>query len=205
MKPIAVTLFALSISLSAYAQRVAHRSYVTYYNAALGGPDSVVWDLTPAMLSCGQVARHDRFARDPQLPGSTDGNDYVRSGFQRGHLFNFEEASCDATDQVECFYMSNMLPQYGSFNTGDWKKVEIQEQQWAKTTKLHILAGGIGTLGTLRSGVNVPRYFWKAIYMSGQWYRWIMPNAKTSKGHDLFYWKKGLEEFNRKTGLSLRN
>ncbi|MBB5397177.1 DNA/RNA non-specific endonuclease [Mucilaginibacter sp. AK015] len=206
MKRVLLSLVLLGFCSVSLAQRVQHHSYTTYYNQALGGPDSVVWNLTPNMLACGQVTRHDKFAQDPALPNSTKGDAYKHSGFQRGHLFNFEESSCNETDRIECFYMSNMLPQYGSFNTGDWKRVEIQEQAWAKTTPLHIIAGGIGTLGTLASGVNIPRYMWKAICMNGQWSCWIMPNAKTSKGHTLKKWKiPTLEEFNKKTGLHLHN
>lgn len=183
------------------AQVVQHHSYKTYYNAAIKEADSVSWDLIPQMVACsiGDSIRVDKFIPDPLIKGCPGKKDYANSGFDKGHLFNFDDAVCSTIDQVECFYMSNMLPQYHPFNAGDWKVLEIQERVWAKVQKIHIVAGGFGTLGKLKAGENIPKYMWKAIYINGQYEVWIMPNAISSHGHKYDYWKTSIHKFDFKS------
>jgi endonuclease G len=190
--------------ITVMAQKVQHHSYVTYYNAALKEPDSVSWQLSPAMVSCGKVTRRDKFAQDPQISDSAVPKDYKGSGYDQGHMFPFADAQCDATDQVECFYMSNMLPQLHTLNAGDWKTLEEQERTWAGNQSIKIIAGGIGTKGKLKSGVNIPESCWKAIYVDGRWRAWVMPNEKTSKKHKYGYWEvMDIKRFDRIVGLNL--
>jgi DNA/RNA endonuclease G (NUC1) len=212
MKKLISLILFLLLSCPSFAQVVKHHSYTTYYNAGLMEPDSVVWTLTSAMVSCGKQTRVDQFAADPAIKGCAQPSDYaVNKGKSQGnkidlgHLFNFEDASCNAVDRVECFYTSNMLPQYDSFNKGDWKTLETQERVWAKTAALRIIAGGIGSVGKLPKGENIPKYMWKAIFMNGQWTAWIMPNDSASKGHKYAYWEQPLAELDQQTGLKLYN
>lgn len=175
---------------------VKHHSYVSHYNPALREPDSVTWDLSPSMVQCTPPKRKDLFTADPAIPGSAKAADYTNSGYDKGHLFSYDDAACSALDRVECFYMSNMLPQLHPFNAGDWKTLEVQERAFAKTTPLHIVAGGFGTLGKLNAGENIPAYMWKAIYLKGAWTVWIMPNSSTkSIKHAYTYWIASIHTF----------
>lgn len=198
-----ITIFMLSGIWSAKAQAIRHHSYTTYYDSTLREPDSVSWDLTPQMVSCEAQARKDRFAADPDIPDSAKPSDYANSGYDKGHLFSYDDAMCNDTDKVECFYMSNMLPQIHPFNAGDWKVVEMEERIWAKDQKLHIVAGGLGSLGHLKNGENIPEFMWKVIYFSdGRVLYWIMPNDKSSHGHAIDTWEKSRDDFNKITGYS---
>jgi endonuclease G len=207
-------LFFLALSLSTVvnAQTFQHHDYLTHYNPALKTPDSVSWSLSPAMVNCmNKVGRSNHFAADPQIPGSPQPSDYaVNHNVPRinwidlGHLFNAQDAACDRPYNDECYYTTNMLPQYQSFNQGDWKSLEIAEQEWAKTRTLHIVAGGIGSRGHLPSGENIPQYMYKAIYIDGQWACYIMYNDPSSKGHGYEPWQRSITELNGKTGLNLK-
>ena len=211
MKNLLLIILTWSISTTLLAQVVKHHNYCTHYNAAIKEPDSVVWDLTPAMVGCTDQTRKNAFKQDPEIPGSATPTDYaVNSGntnrpawIDEGHLFSYQDAMCNDIDKVECFYMSNMLPQYHAFNAGDWKTLEVQERVWAKTGTLHIIAGGIGSVGKLPNCENIPAFFFKAIYMNGQWTAWIMPNAVTSVKHVYSYWEKPVSVLNAETGLKL--
>jgi DNA/RNA endonuclease G (NUC1) len=210
MKSFFCCLIIISIHNSVLPQTIKHHSYMTHYNADLKEPDSVSWDLTPEMEACVKHKRKDKFAQDPEIPNCASPKDYkvnIRGDrvnqIDAGHLFNYEEANCDSIDRIECFYISNMLPQYHSFNTGDWKRLEIKEQKWAKTTILHIIAGGIGSQGKLPNGENIPQFMWKAIYMNGQWYAWIMPNIPSSKGHVYTTWMVDIKKLESESGLKL--
>lgn len=196
MKTLLILLVALSALSASNEVAVQHHSYRTYYDAALREPDSVAWDLTPAMTACDPQARKDAFKTDPLIPGSATPGDYLNSGYDKGHLFSYDDAECSETDKAECFYMSNMLPQIHPFNAGDWKVLEIQGRRWARSQKLHIVAGGYGSLGKLRAGENIPAYMWKAILVNGRYAVWVMPNLKTSTGHKYDYWLTAIHSFN---------
>lgn len=192
------------VHVAGFAQTIKHHSFTTYYNAKLKESDSVSWNLTPSMCSCTPQARKDAFAQDKSIPGSATPADYANSGYDKGHEFSYDDAMCSPIDKVECFLMSNMLPQIHPFNAGDWKVLEVQERIWAKTQTLHIIAGGIGSLGKLKAGENIPAYMFKAIYMNGAYKAWIMPNLATSHGHPYQYWMVPIAELNSKTGLKLK-
>lgn len=188
---------------TASAQTIKHHSFTTHYNAFTKEADSVSWYLTPQMCNCSLQARKDAFAQDRSIPGSAAPADYINSGYDKGHLFSYDDAMCDATDKVECFLMTNMLPQIHPFNSGDWKVLEMQERAWAHKVTLHIIAGGIGSLGHLKSGENIPAYMYKAIYMGGMWTAYIMPNQANSHGHNYDYWVKPISDLDKLTGLKL--
>jgi endonuclease G len=183
---------------------VKHHGYATYYNPDKREPDSVSWDLTADML-CPDDKPRLPFAADPDIvdcPGSNAYDDPLDGiKYSQGHMFNFDEAKCDETDRRECFYMSNMLPQNQHLNAGDWASVEHQERKWAAKGKIHIVAGGMGSLGTLPSGVNVPDSCWKAIYHDHQWDGYIMANRSTSHGHRLASHVASFKDFERRTGF----
>ncbi|MDB5122347.1 MAG: non-specific endonuclease [Mucilaginibacter sp.] len=186
------------------AQRVQHHSYVTYYNASKHEPDSVRWDLTPSMVNCGSTARVDKFAQDPSLPNSASPNDYRNSGYDKGHMFPYADAECNATDAVECFYMTNMVPQLHALNAGDWKTLETQERVWARTQPIRIISGGFGSIGHLPNGENIPESCWKAIFVDHKWRGWVMPNKSTSIGHPYTSWEVlDIKRFGSIVGLHL--
>lgn len=187
----------------ALAQTIKHHSFTTYYNATLKEADSVAWNLTPEMVSCGSQVRKNVFKADPLIPNGASPKDYVGTHYDLGHLFSYDDAECNNIDKIECFYTSNMLPQIHPFNAGDWKVLEIQERIWAKTQTLHIIAGGIGSLGKFPAGENIPAYMYKAILINGKYIAWIMPNLATSHGHKYDYWKVDLKTLDAKTGLKL--
>lgn len=203
-KYLALLIFLSVYRIIAIAQKVQHHDYITYYNASKGEPDSVSWALTPTMVSCTPDTRHDMFAKDPSIPNSTKPTDYRNSGYDKGHLFSYADAECDGTDRIECFYMSNMLPQLHGLNAGDWKTLETQERTWAASQTIRIIAGGYGSIGRLASGVNIPESCWKAIYVDHKWRAWVMPNKSSSAGHDYTTWEvKDIKRFDNIVGLNL--
>ncbi|OKS84552.1 DNA/RNA non-specific endonuclease [Mucilaginibacter polytrichastri] len=186
---------------------VPHHHYTTYYDVTSHEADSVSWNLAPEMLGCtDKPKRKDLFGQDPQIPDTYKLKDnYINSGYDKGHLFNYEDASCDSTDRVECFYMSNMLPQPHYLNAGKWKTLEEQCRKWAQTQKLHIIAGGIGRIKTIGSGqVTVPQYCYKAILMNGIYQCWLFPNDKKLPAEiPLDSCKISTAALDQKTGLKL--
>lgn len=186
---------------------IKHQHYTTYYDVKNHEADSVSWDLTPQMISCtNKPVRKDKFDQDPQIPDTYKLKDnYAGSGYDRGHLFSYEDASCDSTDRIECFYMSNMLPQPHYLNAGKWKTLEGLCRKWAKTQRLHIIAGGVGHLKTIGNGqVVVPKFCYKAVLMNGHYICWIFPNEiKLATSLSLDSCRISTSSLNQQTGLHL--
>ena len=189
-------------------QTVKHHHYTTYYDVLSHEADSVSWDLTPAMVSCtDKPPRKDRFAEDPLIPDTRKVKDnYTGSDYDKGHLFSYEDASCDSIDRVECFYMSNMLPQPHYLNAGKWKTLEGLCRSWAQTKPIHIIAGGIGHVKLIGSGgVVVPAFCYKAVLINGSYQCWKFPNdTKLGSNISLDSCRISTALLNQQTGLKLK-
>jgi len=114
---------------------IGHMNYKTTFSKHHRYPTHVEWWVTRAKLECkNPVSRTDKFLPDPQLRKDSDiDDDYVKSGFDRGHLSPAADARCNITHMAESFYFTNMAPQYPGLNRGQWKN-------HLKYMKLHQIA-----------------------------------------------------------------
>jgi endonuclease G len=73
--------------------------------------------------------RPDKFTADRRVPGSPVSNDYIGSGYDRGHMApNHVITICYGTDaQLETFLMTNIIPQRPSLNRQVWEGLESTE------------------------------------------------------------------------------
>ena len=164
-----MTLMLLLITIFTFAQDVVvlkHTNYTTHFSKSKKYPVMVEWWITKAKVGCPTpLPRKDAFQPDPQLVVETSiKEDYVGSGLDRGHNMPAAENQCQTADvQTECFYMSNMTPQYHSLNAGDWKSLEVLERQLAMDDdSVHIWCGSVGIAKKIGS-VSVPVQCWKVV------------------------------------------
>jgi len=177
----------LLISFTVYTQDIAvlkHTNYTSHYSKSKHYPVLVEWTITKAMVGCPTpLKRKDNFKPDPQLPSETNLlNDYVKSGFDRGHLMPAADNLCQTPQvQDESFYFSNMAAQYHSLNAGDWKGVETLSRDLALVTgDVKVWAGNIGELKKIGT-TSVPLQCWKIIYVkaTGQWLAYLFNNDQS--------------------------
>jgi len=166
-----IALLSIFTTLALNAQDIVvikHTNYTTHFSKSLKYPVEVEWYITKAKVGCPTpLARKDAFQPDPQLKAETDiAKDYVGSGTDRGHNMPAAENQCQTQAiQDECFYYSNMTPQYHSLNAGDWKSLETLERQIASINdSVHIWAGSVGVAKKIGI-VSVPTKCWKVIYI----------------------------------------
>lgn len=128
----------------------------------------VEWWVTKAKVTCtNPLPRKDQFAPDPLLPNETNlAKDYVGSGTDRGHMSPAADNQCSGPEAMkECFYFSNMAPQYHSLNAGDWKSLEtLTRDLAAKEDSVKVWSGNLGVAKKIGS-VSVPTKCWKVIYV----------------------------------------
>jgi endonuclease G len=168
----------------------------------------VEWWITRAKVNCEKpLARKDNFKPDPLLPLETNlAKDYVGSGTDRGHMMPAAQNLCQTPAvQDECFYFSNMSPQYHSLNAGDWKSVETMEREWAKKDdSVHVWCGNIGVAKKIGK-VSVPKQCWKVIYFvkTKEWMAFLFEN-NTSKPDGIYNNLVDKKDIEKLTGFKFR-
>lgn len=183
-----VLLVVLFINVSLKAQdtvRLVHKEYTTVFSKSLKYPVLVEWWVTKQKVTCtNPIPRKDKFAPDPLLAAETDLEaDYKGSGTDRGHMAPAADNQCSGPNaMLECFYFSNMAPQYHSLNAGDWKTLETLTRDLAKSQdSIKVWCGSVGESKKI-GRVSVPTKCWKVIYIqkTNEWKAYIF-NNDTSK------------------------
>lgn len=126
-------------------------------------PAWVEYDLEP-----GEVVVTNRaaipFRADPRVAASDVGADYLRSGFDRGHMapaadFNFDRGALEET-----YSFTNICPQRPTLNRGRWAEIEAEVRRLAASGTVRVLTFPEFE-GTNRIGrVRVPSAFVKVAW-----------------------------------------
>ena len=211
MKRVLGVVALLCVLVTVKAQDVvvlAHTNYTTHFSKSKKYPVMVEWWETKAKIGCATpLARKDNFRPDPKLPNETNiGQDYVNSGYDRGHLMPAKSNQCQTQAvQDECFYYSNMAAQTHRLNAGDWKSLETLTREWAvKQDSVKIWAGNVGEIKKIGS-VSVPKQCWKVVYIkaSNEWYAYLFENDQ-SKPDGINNNKVDLVDIEKLTGLKFK-
>lgn len=160
----------LPASLTSVPEQIlVRKGYTVSYNKDRRVPNWVAWHLTAAHLK-GSVKRSDAsFHEDEEvpMPRAID-SDYVRSGYDRGHMCPAGDNKWSAKAMDESFLFTNVCPQAPQLNRGDWNEMEQACRKWAKENgDIYIVCGPIfykkraKTIG--KNKVAVPDAFFKVV------------------------------------------
>lgn len=208
----------LFIPILAFSQpncvKLVHGGYTSIYDTINHYPVMVNWIDTKARLECSdKLQRKDNFAPDPKFPTQTNlqsayeaiNKDHKSKGVpgvDRGHMCPAADNQCNKVDLNECFYFSNMAPQYHSLNAGNWKKVEVMTRELSATyDSVYVWCGSIGSSEKI-NGVSIPSKCWKVMYVvrTKTWYAFIFDNTPT-KPQGIDEWKVSPLDVTKLTGL----
>jgi endonuclease G len=167
---------------------IHHEGYVLSYNERHEQANWVAYELTD-IETVPIVKRNNKFMSDPVIKTeSANTDDYLKSGYDRGHLAPAGDMAWSEKSMEESFYYSNMSPQTPSFNRGIWKKLEEQMRHWANEYHSIYIATGpildshLVTIGF--NNVSVPKYYYKVILNAqGSTVKgigFILPNATST-------------------------
>ncbi|MCL2520611.1 MAG: DNA/RNA non-specific endonuclease [Spirochaetaceae bacterium] len=151
-------------------QLIEHSAFSLGFNDAWRTAAWVVHRLNHSdFLSGERHTRTDRFLPDPFLANSPVTADYLRSGFDRGHLAPAADFSFNADFMRESFYMSNIAPQYPNLNRILWNEIEqFIRRSMPQRPQMVIFTGPIHYGEPSRfignSRVAVPDAFYKIAY-----------------------------------------
>jgi endonuclease G len=170
----------------------------------------------------GHLVRSNRFKADPDLKGpKAYPNDYVGSGYDRGHQAPAGNQTIDSELKDQTFYMSNMAPQRPSLNRGIWRLLEDKTRAWVfRYGRAYEWTGPIrcapklppppDTLGCQRQtigehGVAVPLYFYKIILVQDQstWkaIAFVLPNTDFKRPYRLESYITSIDWIEKETGV----
>lgn len=149
------------------------KGYTVSYNPATKIPNWVAWRLTAEHASGREKRKGIPFHEDTDVPEPRANTyDYMRSGYDRGHMCPAGDNKWDAEAMEQSFLMTNICPQDHVLNIGDWNNLEAQCRHWAERYgSIYVVCGPIlynkkhHTIG--KHKVVVPEAFFKVILRMG--------------------------------------
>lgn len=162
-----------------FTEFVVRDGYALEHSGQYRIPLWVCERLVPEHLDS-RFPRKDHFRADPELSGPrAELADYKGSGYARGHHAPAEDHAWSKRLLDETFYLSNMSPQLGGFNSGVWSQVEKRVRTmaadsavtWVITGALlydpeeeqAATADGWVEYFTIGAGVAVPTHLFKIV------------------------------------------
>lgn len=188
--------------------------YAISYSRDRAIPNWAAWRVTKADM--GSLERVDSFRPDDRLPNGwvrVTPSDYVRSGYDKGHVVPNADRDSSVESQTATFLMTNMIPQTGDLNRGPWAKFEgYLRTLVTRGSDIYIVAGAYGAKGKLKNKVTIPANTWKVavavpagadISAANADTRVIavdMPNVNGIKNADWEIYRTSVRDIEQKTG-----
>ncbi|TAE37321.1 MAG: DNA/RNA non-specific endonuclease [Runella slithyformis] len=148
-------------------QIVRRSRYALRYREQYEQADWVAYRLTSDEAESYLSRAGNQFKADPLVrTGSATTQDYVRSGYDRGHLAPAGDFNLSAQEKGDTFYMSNISPQEPNFNRGIWNDLEQKFRDWARRDgELFVITGpvlkpNLETIGR-DNEIAVPQQYYK--------------------------------------------
>jgi len=147
---------------------ICHTGYCFLYDESNEQSRWVAYKMTKEKAITKAASRNNKFIPDPLVKTETaDDKDYLKSGYDRGHLAPAADMTWSKKAMQESFYYSNISPQLPAFNRGIWKKLEELVRFWViEYDELYIVTGPVLSDNLKKIGnnkVSVPLYFYKVI------------------------------------------
>lgn len=135
--------------------------YKSYYNYELKQPIYVSYKLYKGGGPC---SRKGMSFKTGGLKSSATSDDYYKSGYDQGHIANFEDFALDCESAESTFRFYNVIPQTQNLNRGVWKMYEFIIRKVSQNDSLLVIGGGNQYNKTIGNGVYVPEHCWKVVY-----------------------------------------
>ena len=148
-------------------KHLANRGYSVGYDDSLPSPRWSSYRVFP--YKDVHLERPSSFKSDVRTSARVTTSEYVRSGYDRGHLApNYAISVCyGAEAQKETFLLSNIVPQLHALNAGLWKDMEqrIMKRYVARYGTVWVQVGPVFTSPPVKQvgRVPVPTSFWMLI------------------------------------------
>jgi len=190
------------------AQPICREAYLVAYDAPVKIPAYVAYTLKPEnALGC--FPRTNAFVADQSLNGTgARPDDYVGTGYDKGHAAPDGDLSYSQIVEYESFLMTNMYPQHGSLNRGIWKLLETSVRGWSvqRNQTFTIFVGAFYGQGDESfKGIIVPHGYYKIVVnqATGEVAGWKFPHTKpyVNLGNDLTKFRAPIAQIQQEAGV----
>ena len=161
LKSTTILLVVFLVPFISFGQKVDSiidkKIYTSYYSFNLRVPLYITYNLQNG----GGDSKRTNFKQEYK---SAISSDYVKSGYDRGHLVSAEDFAYNQSLEDLTFSYYNCFPQNPKLNRGPWKSWEMKIREESKIWPLKIYVGGIYGNLKLKNRVAIPQYCWKVVY-----------------------------------------
>lgn len=202
---------------------IQRKSYVLSYDGRTRNANWVYEELTPASLEGHASRKNCEFMQDPKIAPefSASRQDYRGSGFDQGHLCPAADAPSSQAAMQETFYLSNISPQYPSFNRKIWLKLEKHVRDLVLASDVvYVITGPLFLPHRKKDGkryvqyqvigdnnVAVPNHFFKVLKVKNgkriETQAYIIPNQAKAQDESLEHFAVTLEKVERAAGFKI--
>ena len=165
----------VKFTFSKSAKLLKRYAYRSWYNESMRIPLAVSWFLTGDHTRGNNQRRNQQFHPDTDIKNPTTTQDYIQSGYDRGHMCPAGDNKWNQQALDETFLMTNICPQNHNLNKHDWNDLELLCRQWArKYGKVYIVCGPLlrgsqhEQIGPRSRRVTVPEAFYKVVLRMGK-------------------------------------
>ena len=124
--------------------------YKSYYSCSIKAPSFVIYKL---YHGGGKSSR-----KGMRFTGKYPHYNYLRSGYDKGHLANAEDFAYSRNLELLTFDYINAIPQTPELNRGTWKSFETLVRKYSQTDSIIIVCGGTDWKGL------IPERCFKIVY-----------------------------------------
>jgi endonuclease G len=189
---------------------VDHAFFRICYDSSLKAPVWTEYELRPEHLAAAAAGRRPSFRLDPLASFPTASSaDFRNSSYSRGHLIPAADFAWSAEAQQATFFLTNVVAQKQSVNTGRWRSLEIAVRRIAASADSVLVFSGpffdSETIEFLIPGrVAVPTHTYKVLLAvhAGRrsMFAAIIPNAQNPP-QPLNFFAVTVDEVERRSGL----
>jgi endonuclease G len=153
-------------SITAKDSILYHKGFTISYNGKHKNANWVAYRLVGLDMQR-SIGRNSNFTKDPSYANTATNADYLKSGYDKGHLFPAGSA-WTKTIMAESFYLTNISPQVPNLNRGKWKAIEETVRKWAiKYDTVYVVTGSIlASQKKIGNSVTVPTHFYKLVLIN---------------------------------------
>jgi endonuclease G len=175
------------------------------YDASAKIPRYVTYNLT-TQNALGCTPRTDVFVADQSVSNGARPQDYIGTGYDKGHMSPSGDLSWDTQVEFESFLMTNMVPQLPGLNRGPWKLLETSVRGWAvqQNQPYTIYVGAVYNAQDKKigNGVVVPHAFYKIVIndQTNEVAGWWFPHMERL-GTDLTQLRLPISQIEQQAGI----
>lgn len=130
---ITVALLTAVFRSSAQTVTVGDDNFLIEYDTTMLVPRSVQWTLTTSDVGTVRRVSAWRFIQDKRISGrQATETDYLRSGYDKGHMCPAADRSFSVATMRSTFIMSNVAPQKPTVNRGEWSRIEANTRKYVR-------------------------------------------------------------------------